>query len=326
MNKNTLIIGSGFGLRVVKKIIDNNHKTNSFHIEGRKFIKNNKEIKLILKKDINFFNFIFIETPPFTHKKIIEKIFSLGFNNFIICEKPLTNNFSELIKIKNNFNPNQILVNHQLRFIPEVIYLKKLLKNNYLGKIISFQIDHLSSQNLNNGLSNWWYKKNKGGGQLMSLGSHFIDLVSYLDLLPKSFYVQMNSDSPIEKIINLSFSFKSKNFGFINSNSKSSIDSYFRLFIHGKNKSLEIINFDSFKIYEKSHNVNINFSNKIADKFTSQNFWRKGVFYFLDFLSRNNINSKEYFGGNYKSAKKNHKIISLFMLSNTKGKKIKYNA
>jgi len=110
----------------------------------------------------------------------------------ILVEKPLLikpKQFNELEKICNKKKLN-VYTAYNHRFEPHIISLKKILKNNNLGKIYYVNIFY------GNGTSklvkkSFW--KDKYLGVLADLGSHLIDMVTFL--LPKEFFKYKLIDS-----------------------------------------------------------------------------------------------------------------------------------
>ncbi len=97
----------------------------------------------------------------------------------ILCEKPLaltSEQAKEMVKVCEENNV-KLAVNYIFRFHPLIKKAKELVDNQYIGKIISiysnFHIDFPPSDN-------YRYDKNKGGGALLDLGTHMIDLFRYI--------------------------------------------------------------------------------------------------------------------------------------------------
>ena len=91
------ILGAGFGERVVLPCVEfvNNMKVKYIYCRNSKKIKNRENLNMsltIIRKIFNDkeINLIFIETPPYTHKKIL--IESIKHNKNVFCEKPLSAN------------------------------------------------------------------------------------------------------------------------------------------------------------------------------------------------------------------------------------------
>ena len=126
-----------------------------------------------LKSDIDA---VYISSANADHYKQVIKAAEAGKN--ILCEKPLALNSSEAEKMisvcrKNNV---RLAVNYVLRFHPLVNKAKEFIENEMIGKFIS------AAANFNIKIepsSNFRYSKSGGGGALMDLGTHMIDLLRY---------------------------------------------------------------------------------------------------------------------------------------------------
>jgi len=120
--------------------------------------------------------------PNNLHYKLIIDAAEMG--KHIYCEKPLAENYDKAEKIHkavlNNNIKFQMAFNN--RFLPAIMRAKQMINNNFIGKIYSFKGRYLHSgyQNPAKPIS-WRLKKGKaGGGALVDLGAHIIDLLRYL--------------------------------------------------------------------------------------------------------------------------------------------------
>ena len=109
---------------------------------------------------------------------------SIGHSKHVYCEKPLGLNSTETAEIlkavKESGVKNQVAF--VTRFTPAVAFAHAVLKKNLLGNIYAFrgEIFHSSYLNPSKKIS-WRLERQKsGGGALMDLGSHIIDLSLFL--------------------------------------------------------------------------------------------------------------------------------------------------
>ena len=161
----SIIIGNGFGKRVIAEILKKNKKFILLDIVTRKNIN---------EVDLKKAKIIFLATPPHSHLWWIKKIPN---GPKIVCEKPLANNLKNAKEIL-NYKKKIICINHQLRFSKILNFLKK---KNKIDKIISLDINHETDHSLKeNRLQGWWSSRSLGGGQIFALGSHFIDVVTFI--------------------------------------------------------------------------------------------------------------------------------------------------
>ena len=263
----SIVIGSGFGERVVSQILKKNNKFDLLGIISRKNLHNNT---LILKKNINKKKIFFLTTPPFTHYQFIKK-FS-DEKGLIVCEKPLANNLNNAKKIL-PFKKKIICINHQLRFSNISKILKKKLNHKNINKIEIFHETNHSIKNKR--FSNWWSKTKSGGGQLSALGSHLIDFVIFFCGKMKSIECILKVNRSKKKISDDFFILKmfSKNNCsiLIKSNSYTKTKEKLEInFYTEDNKIYKIVNFN--KLYKDRKLI---FREKInKDKFLNENFWR----------------------------------------------------
>ena len=111
-------------------------------------------------------------------KMIIE---ALKHNKHVICDKPLCTSLDELEKIKDLSRQNNLKVccMLDLRYMPQVKTVKKLIEENEIGKIhiASFTGQHP----LNYGVRPMWYfEEGKHGGTINDIAIHGIDLLRFL--------------------------------------------------------------------------------------------------------------------------------------------------
>ena len=123
-----------------------------------------------------------IVTPPHRHAEIA--IAALQAGKHVLCEKPMALNITEAeaMLAAAQAAPNQLaLVDHELRFHPQRIHLRRLLREGYVGELIAIHVDRLGSERLNPELPwSWLYDADRGGGMLGALGSHLLDLARWL--------------------------------------------------------------------------------------------------------------------------------------------------
>ena len=195
------IIGCG---DVVQRLVQN-----SLQVKNKSKIVNvmSKDISLAKrfakKYDINNFtnssdeiiedsniNCIYIACPPYKHFEYIKK--SSINKKQILCEKPLVINnkeLNEIIKLCNK-NKTSLFATYYRRHLKRYLTVKKLINDNTIGKIIFFKINYFHSPKshptaplLNSNKKNlpWRFiHKYSGGGNLIDMGTHSIDMVDFL--------------------------------------------------------------------------------------------------------------------------------------------------
>ncbi len=120
---------------------------------------------------------VYITTPVSSHLSITLSCIKNKINFFI--EKPLTRNAEESKRLCTKLKNSQIIhaVGYNRRFVDTFSRVKELLDLKLLGEVFSVK----SSMYLSNIFSKsagWRYKKDvSGGGVLLDLGSHLVDLL-----------------------------------------------------------------------------------------------------------------------------------------------------
>ncbi len=121
-------------------------------------------------------------TPNFAHEEQIAKAVAAG--KHIICEKPLSATREEAERISRAVEASGrtfgMIFNY--RFIPALMQAKQMIDAGKLGEIYSFRAEyyHTGYQNPERPLS-WRMEMDKsGGGAMVDLGVHVIDLIHYL--------------------------------------------------------------------------------------------------------------------------------------------------
>jgi predicted dehydrogenase len=121
-------------------------------------------------------------TPNHLHFAVVMAALRAG--KHVYCEKPLALNAEQARSMTAAAQDAQVQVGmtFNYRFIPAVIQARRLLHSGELGKIYSFRADYLHSgyQDPQRAMSWRLRKELAGGGALVDLGSHVIDLVRYL--------------------------------------------------------------------------------------------------------------------------------------------------
>lgn len=337
------IIGSGFGARVMLpciNFIDNFKVTRIANTQGI----SNKHIDFnnikICKVDEIFnksdFDIICIETPPVSHYKLI----NLAIKNKIkiICEKPFVLKENEAIDLIKQTEEKKIFacINHQLRFHPNILAIKKIISEGDLGSIRHIEINHHSSLNYNVlNYNNWWYNKSYGGGQLNALGSHFIDLILFLFGDIKKVYARLKSfyhtdnDDIAENYCSLFLELNDGITCSIITSSATNSDFGLDLSISGSKKKVILSKFNQLLLFENDKYQKIlNISKKdilLDKKIIGVNSWRTSLVYHLQHLKDVFDNNYDYDGCNFRDGLKVLNVINAAKLSNKLDQGIQIN-
>ncbi len=141
-------------------------------------VKNSLSIDEVLE-DENI-DFISICTPNDSHREIVEK--AAAFGKAIYCEKPLSSNYEEALKMAEIVKEKKVknAVALMYRFLPGVRMLKSEIEKGTIGEIIDFKIKTYHKSYLSEKKKGSWRTlKSSGGGALLDLGVHLIDLVQF---------------------------------------------------------------------------------------------------------------------------------------------------
>jgi len=134
---------------------------------------------VVLRKDVDL---IVIFTSPNLHAQISVKALRIG--KHVVCDRPGGLNQTESLRMVRAaaYYPSLLaILAYSLRFLPNMSLLRKLMKEKYIGNVKLCDIRILCGSLLGSNYS-WQCDSNMGGGALSLLGSHVIDLLSYLGL------------------------------------------------------------------------------------------------------------------------------------------------
>lgn len=186
------IIGTGFG-----KIIGQNFKAIAPNV--KLFFTGRDQKKLhSVQKELNAegiyptwqemvrdpqINLLVIASHSSAHKEMFTLASKYCKN--ILIEKPAALNSKEVIEMQQlqseSSSLKNIVVNHEGRFHPVVSCLKKLVSKNQLGEILTFRTGaYLNWYSNPDYKENWNQYSDQGGGQILSIGTHQIDLARHI--------------------------------------------------------------------------------------------------------------------------------------------------
>ncbi len=131
-------------------------------------------------------DFISICTPNYLHAPVTLAALERGIH--VHCEKPLALNESEarsIVDAKNKAG-RKVMIALNFRFLPEIRYLKKCAEEGYFGEIYHIRCEWRRRNGIP-GRGVWFTdKKLSGGGVLIDLGTHFLDLAMHFLGYPKA--------------------------------------------------------------------------------------------------------------------------------------------
>src|SRR5690606_17506592 len=135
--------------------------------------------KSLLQEDVDG---VVIATPSALHAK--QAIEALENGKAVFCQKPLGRNLSETKEVVQLAQKNNKLlaVDYSYRYCTGISAIKELIENEKLGKIYAVEAVFHNTYGPD---KDWFYNQDlSGGGCLIDLGSHLIDLIFYLFSAP----------------------------------------------------------------------------------------------------------------------------------------------
>lgn len=125
---------------------------------------------------------VVVASPPFAHRDDV--LASLERNLHVLCEKPFALNLeqAEDMLVASKRAGTACGVSHEFRWIPERTAIKELVVNGHLAPLRDIEITYLTTFLNQEGTRKrgWWFEKRNGGGMAGAIGSHMIDLASWL--------------------------------------------------------------------------------------------------------------------------------------------------
>ncbi|MEE6132895.1 Gfo/Idh/MocA family oxidoreductase [Bacillus sp. 1780r2a1] len=148
------------------------------------FYQNYEEMIKLEKLD-----FVSVCTPNSLHADIA--VYALEHGVHVHCEKPLAINGAEAQRIVHAKNraKKKVMVGLNNRFTNEAVYLKKFIDAGHLGEIYKARAGWIRRSGIP-GRGTWFTNKQvAGGGVMIDLGVHYLDLALFLMGMPNPSYV-----------------------------------------------------------------------------------------------------------------------------------------
>jgi myo-inositol 2-dehydrogenase/D-chiro-inositol 1-dehydrogenase len=131
---------------------------------------------------------VIISLPNHLHKECVEAVAEAGKDIFL--EKPLARNIIEGKEVLSVVKKNgvRLMVGYPMRFNSSFLALKRKMQNGALGEIQSVYsalvnsgpFQHRVEDDAPRPVPNWWFNKElSGGGVLLDLGCHLINLLRW---------------------------------------------------------------------------------------------------------------------------------------------------
>ncbi len=135
--------------------------------------------ELVARDDVDVIN---CSLPNYLHRDVLLTAFAAG--KHVCCEKPLALNAAEareLVAAAAQAGVTCGMV-FNYRFVPAIMRARNIINDGLLGDIFEFRAEYLHTgyEDPQRPMSWRMRKEQSGGGALVDLGSHVIDLVRYL--------------------------------------------------------------------------------------------------------------------------------------------------
>lgn len=164
------------------------------NIENAKRLADKHGIKNVYSNYIEMLNnegldLVSVCTPNFFHAEISIQALLSGIN--VHCEKPLAMNAVEAQRIVDarNKSGKKLMVGLNNRFTNEAVFLKRYIDEGYLGDIYHAKAGWKRRSGIP-GRGTWFTNKDfSGGGVMIDLGVHYLDLALFLMGNPEPLYI-----------------------------------------------------------------------------------------------------------------------------------------
>ncbi len=179
------------------------HMMNCLHVDGVKVVAAADASKRALRKarhigvknlytdyhhllnDSSDMDAVLISLPNFLHLESVSLALEEGLSVFV--EKPLANTVEECRKIVRlaDRSGGKFMVGHSMRFLDVTEKMKNILANGRIGDLEVVTVEELLNGPFGHGVvptpvPEWWFDvKKSGGGVLLDLGYHLIDLFRF---------------------------------------------------------------------------------------------------------------------------------------------------
>jgi levoglucosan dehydrogenase len=134
---------------------------------------------LVRRDDVNVVD---CSSPNYLHYTQVMEAIAAG--KHVYCEKPLALNVAEARQLLQSARQAgvQVGMTFNYRFVPAVQRARQLIQAGMLGQIYSFRADYLHTgyQDPNRPMGWKLRREQAGGGALVDLGSHLIDMIRFL--------------------------------------------------------------------------------------------------------------------------------------------------
>ena len=132
--------------------------------------------KLLKREDVEA---VIILTPNYNHCELT--VLAANHKKHVFITKPMGRNLEECRRMEAACKDNgvKLVVSFMHRYLTGIAEAKRLIEEGYIGKVEMARV--LNAPGATSTLSEWFYsRENVGGGCVIDIGVHGIDLVNYL--------------------------------------------------------------------------------------------------------------------------------------------------
>lgn len=169
------------------KEVGEKHRINNLYTDAEKMLKEEKP------------DIVSIAVPNKFHKDLT--IAAMKAGSHVLCEKPMamnTGEAEEMLETSKKYG-KRLMIDFSFRFTPQAYAMKKEVESGILGDIYFARTIWLRRRGLP-GFGGWFGTKAlSGGGPVIDLGVHRLDLALWLMDYPEPEWIMANTFNPIAK-------------------------------------------------------------------------------------------------------------------------------
>jgi len=204
-----------------------------------------------IAQSLNYVDIVVVATPNLSHAPVAIQCMESG--KHVLCEKPISSSYESAFEMVDCAERNNIKlgVAHVRRFYPSSRAIWEIINDRQLGEVVSFNCQEGVVFNWST-VSGFLFDKEKaGGGVLMDIGIHLLDLLMWwFDSEPELLQYEDDSLGGIEAFSKLRVTFANKFEGSVQVSRLSQLRNNYR--INCEKGTIEYNPFDvrRFYIYE----------------------------------------------------------------------------
>ncbi len=150
--------------------------------EERYGVRTYSSAKAMIKKEK--LDAVLVCVPTYLHKETA--ILAMEAGCHVFCEKPMAlspEDCKEMEKVSRKTG-KLLQIGQVLRFMPEYVFLKKVIDSGEYGKLQSLTLERVGAVSI--GWKRWFLDEKRGGMQIFDRHIHDADIVSWIFGIPKS--------------------------------------------------------------------------------------------------------------------------------------------